>query len=218
MKIAVVGATGIVGETVLRVLEERALPVSKLGAFASRDRKGAARFNGDLLDVFQTTAAGLLDYDAVFFASSEEASEVFAPPVAQRGGIVIDNSSTFRLQPGIALLVPEVNAGALLPEQRIFPVANCTAIVLCVALAPVRDTAGLGSVHVSTYQAVSGAGRAGVEELLRGENATMAERRSPSRLHSPHRLLATLFRRSARSSRTGIQPKRAKFAPKRGRF
>lgn len=173
MNVAVVGATGIVGETVLRVLEERRIPISRLGAFASRDRKGAVRFRGEPLDVFATTAEGLDGYDAVFFASSEESSGTFAPRVAERGSIVIDNSATFRLEPGIALLVPEVNPGALLAGQRIFPVANCTAIVLCVALAPVRDCAGLASVQVASYQAVSGAGRAGVEELEAGERALL---------------------------------------------
>lgn len=175
MKLAVVGATGIVGETILRVLEERKLPVDGLDAFASRDRQGAAHFHGKPLDVRAMSADSLAGgYDAVFFASSDEASGTYAPAAVERGSVVIDNSATFRLDPHIALLVPEVNAGALQPGQRIFPVANCTAIVLCVALAPVRDLCGLRSVQVATYQAVSGAGRAGVDELQRGEEALHA--------------------------------------------
>lgn len=175
MRLAVVGATGIVGETILRVLEERNLPVERLDAFASRERRGAVQFRGEALDVRGLAPGSLGDgYDAVFFASSEEASGTYAPAAVERGSVVIDNSATFRLDPQIALLVPEVNAGALRPGQRIFPVANCTAIVLCVALAPVRDLCGLRSVHVATYQAVSGAGRAGVEELQRAEEALLA--------------------------------------------
>lgn len=179
MKIALVGATGIVGEATLRVLEERQVPIARLGAFASRDRKGAVQFRGETLDVLETTQERLQGYDAVIFASSEEASGTFAPPIAARGNIVIDNSATFRLQSGIALLVPEVNANALRAGQRIFPVANCTAIVLCVALAPIRNSVRLRAVQVATYQAVSGAGRAGVEELLAGETAVLSAKPEP---------------------------------------
>ncbi len=163
MKVAVVGATGVVGETILRVLEERRLAVDGVGRFASRTRG----------DVRETTAEALVQYDAVFFASSEDASEKYAPPLLQRGAVVIDNSSTFRMRDDVPLIVPEVNAHALRPEHRLFPVGNCTAIILCVALAPIRDCAGLASVHVATYQAISGAGRAALEEFDRGEGSVV---------------------------------------------
>ena len=159
MKVAVVGATGVVGETILRVLEERRVPVDGIGRFASRTRG----------DVCETTHEALENFDAVFFASSEDASEKYAPPLLERGAVVIDNSSTFRMREDVPLIVPEVNAHALRAEHRLFPVGNCTAIILCVALAPVRDAAGLASVHVATYQAISGAGRAALEEFDRGE-------------------------------------------------
>lgn len=163
MNVAVVGATGVVGETILRVLEERNVPIDRLGLFASRDRG----------NVRATTDEALAQYDAVFFASSEDASERYAPPLLDRGAIVIDNSSTFRMRSGVPLIVPEVNAHAMRSEHRLFPVGNCTAIILCVALAPVRNTAGLAAVRVATYQAVSGAGRAALEEFDRGEGATV---------------------------------------------
>jgi aspartate-semialdehyde dehydrogenase len=159
VKIAVVGATGVVGETILRVLEERRVPVEGLGLFASCTR-GLVR---------ETTPEALAEFDAIFFASSEDASERYAPALLERGAIVIDNSSTFRLRPEVPLLVPEVNAHALRPEHRLFPVGNCTAIILCVALAPILRTAGLSAVRVATYQAISGAGRAALEEFDRGE-------------------------------------------------
>jgi aspartate-semialdehyde dehydrogenase len=127
--------------------------------FASRARE----------DVRETTEEALRAYDAVFFAGSEDASERYAPPVLARGGIVIDNSSTFRMREGVPLVVPEVNAHAVRPEHRLFPVGNCTAIILCMALAPVRDAAGLHAVYVATYQSVSGAGRAALEAFDRGE-------------------------------------------------
>ncbi len=159
MNIAVVGATGVVGETIVRVLEERRVPVDRLGLFASRTRD----------NVQATTHEALADFDAVFFASSEDASLQYAPALIDRGAIVIDNDSTFRLTPDVPLIVPEVNAHAVRPQDRLFPIGNCTAIILCVALAPVRDAAGLAHVNVATYQAISGAGRAALEEFERGE-------------------------------------------------
>lgn len=158
IKIAVVGATGVVGETILQVLKERGFD-GEVGLFASRSRD----------NVFATTHEALQPYDAVFFAGSEDASETFAPPVVERGGIVIDNSSTYRMREGVPLVVPEVNAGVIGAGDRLFPVGNCTGIILCVALAPARDLAGLANVQVATYQAISGAGRAALEEFERGE-------------------------------------------------
>ncbi|HET9096933.1 MAG TPA: Asd/ArgC dimerization domain-containing protein [Candidatus Baltobacteraceae bacterium] len=159
MKVAVVGATGVVGETILRVLDERRVPVEGLGRFASRTRG----------NVEKTTPEALTQYDAVFFASSEDASEKYAPPLLERGAVVIDNSSTYRMREDVPLIVPEVNAHTLRPEHRLFPVGNCTAIILCVALGPVRDTAGLSCVRVATYQAISGAGRAALDQFDLGE-------------------------------------------------
>ena len=171
MKVAVVGATGAVGETILRVLAERKLSMSALDAFASRARAGAARFGDAALDVRATDADALRGYDVVFFAGGEDAADRYAPALAQSGAYVIDNSSAFRMREGVPLIVPEVNPDALHAQDHILPVGNCTAIVLSVALAPIRDIAGLRVVRVATYQAASGAGRAGLDELLAGERA-----------------------------------------------
>ena len=178
MKVAIVGATGVVGETILRVLEERKVPAAEVGRFASRERDG----------VRATSDEALAPYDVVFFASSEDASERYVPAIAARGGIAIDNSSTYRMRDGVPLVVPEVNPDVATPEQRIYPVANCTAIVLCVALAPIRDAAGLTSVRVATYQAASGAGRAGLDELLAGERALASGEAEPSNAVFPANL------------------------------
>ena len=159
MNVAVVGATGAVGETIVQVLRERKIPLERLGLFASRARNG----------VLETSTEALKPFDTVFFAGSEEASSKFAPPILERGGVVIDNSSTYRMRADLPLVVPEINAAAILPEHHLFPVGNCTAIILCVALAPVRDAAGLKAVNVATYQAVSGAGRGPLEEFDAGE-------------------------------------------------
>lgn len=164
ISVAVVGATGVVGETIVRVLEERRVPFARLGRFASRERDGVLAASDD----------ALRDFDVVFFASGEDASERFAGALLERGAYVIDNSSTFRLHDGVPLVIPEVNPDAVRAEHRLFPVANCTAIILCTALAPVRDIAGLKAVRVATYQAASGAGRAGLDELLAQERAQTA--------------------------------------------
>ena len=161
LKVAVVGATGVVGETIVRVLAERQVPIGVLGRFASRARDG----------VEAASPERLAEFDVVFFASGEDASEAFAPALVQRGRYVIDNSSTYRMRDDAPLVIPEVNAADVRPDHRLFPVANCTAIILCTALAPVRNAAGLRSVRVATYQSASGAGRAGLDELLDGERA-----------------------------------------------
>jgi len=171
MRVAVVGATGAVGETILRVLEERNLPIEAVRPFASRARSGGARFRGRELDVTAATGDSLQGFDVVFFAGGEDASEAFAPALVAGGAVVIDNSATFRMRDDVPLIIPSVNEHALRPEHRLLPVANCTAIVLCTALRPIRDVAGLRSVRTATYQAASGAGRAGLDELRAGERA-----------------------------------------------
>jgi len=190
MNVAVVGATGVVGETILTVLQERKVPVNRLGAFASRDRSAAVRFRDEALDVHATSLDALRDFDVVLFASGEDQSEAFGRALAQNSQIVIDNSSAFRMDADVPLIVPEVNAAAVRPEHRIFPVANCTAIVLVMALNPIKKAAGLRNVNVATYQAVSGAGRAGLEELAEGENAWKDDR--PAR--PPAAFVAPIFR------------------------
>lgn len=169
-----VGATGAVGETILGVLEERSVPIGRLAPFASRARPGAVSFRGTLLDVERATPELLHDYDVVFFASGEDSSELYAPSLIEDGRFVIDNSATYRMRDDVPLIIPEVNAEVVTASQRLFAVANCTAIILCTALAPVARTAGLRSIRVSTYQAASGAGRAGLEELAAGEFAGLA--------------------------------------------
>jgi aspartate-semialdehyde dehydrogenase len=115
----------------------------------------------------------------VFFAGGEDASERYAPSLVERGCVVIDNSATFRMRDGVPLIVPEVNAGEMRREHRLFPVANCTAILFCTAVRPIRDAAGLRSVQVATYQAASGAGRAGLDELEAGERAVVSGEAEP---------------------------------------
>lgn len=150
-----------------------------MAPFASRARSAAVRFRGEALDVAVATPQSLRDYDVVFFAGGEDASESFAPALLEAGRVVIDNSATFRMRGDVPLVIPEVNGDSVRAEHRLFPVANCTAIILCTALAPVARIAGLRSVRVATYQAASGAGRAGLDELLAAERATLAGEPEP---------------------------------------
>jgi aspartate-semialdehyde dehydrogenase len=188
MNVAVVGATGAVGETILRVLEEREVPIERLRAFASRARAAGVRFRGDAVDIEPASEQALQGFDVVFFAGGEDASDRYAPGLLARGSVVIDNSATFRMRSDVPLIIPDVNPDAVNAEHRLFPVANCTAIILCVALRPIRDIAGLRCVRVATYQAASGAGRQGLDELIAGERAAAGEAPEPDPVVFPSRL------------------------------
>jgi len=176
MKLAVVGVTGVVGETILQVLDERRIAIDELDAFASRDRDEPLQFRGRPVPIRAATPQALAagGYDVVFFASSDDASAELAQHCIDSGAKVIDNSSTFRMSQTAPLIVPEVNPHAIEAHHRLFPVANCTAIVLVVGIAPIFRAVGLRSVRVATYQAVSGAGRAGLEALANEEAAAFA--------------------------------------------
>jgi aspartate-semialdehyde dehydrogenase len=183
MRVAIVGATGVVGQTILEILDERAISVDTLLAYASRDRDTAIVFRGQPVSVYAASTERICADrpDVVFFASSDDASQDMAEALAAGGAFVIDNSATFRLDPRVPLVIPEVNPHAIGADHRIFPVANCTAIVLCVALAPVERAIGLAGVRVATYQAVSGAGRAGLETLANEEAAAAGHTPEPGR-------------------------------------
>ena len=142
LNVAVVGATGAVGETILRVLEERKLPIDTLG----RSRRGRAQcgaFRGRPLDVRATADERVARVRRRFFRRRRRCERTYAPALVEARLVVIDNSATFRMRDGVPLIVPEVNPEACSAEHRLFPVANCTAIMLCTALAPIRDAAGL---------------------------------------------------------------------------
>src|SRR3990172_7175614 len=164
--VAIVGATGAVGEVLLRVLEERRFPVAELRALASEKSVGSSvRFRGRDVRVELARPEAFDGADLVFFAATGALSKDLAPEVARRGGIAIDKSSTWRLDPEVPLVVPEINPGALEKQRGIVACPNCTTIGFVMALEPLRRAAGLRSVVVTTLQAVSGAGKPGVDEL-----------------------------------------------------
>lgn len=175
--VVLVGATGLVGESLLKVMSERRTPVGSLRLFASRRSAGrmVRAFDRDVVvKSLDDDADPFLDADAVFFAGSDDASKLYAKSAAAAHALVIDKSSTFRLDPAVPLVVPEVNA-QLIPQTGLVANPNCTTIPLAVALAPIDRAFGLAWVSVSTYQSVSGAGREAADEMadqLRGGGAS----------------------------------------------
>ena len=169
-KIAVVGATGNVGRELLTTLSERAFPIDKITALASENSGGRVVSFGeeDELDVQSLSSFDFTGTDIVLSSAGGKVSAEFAPRAAKAGAVVIDNTSHFRMDPDVPLVVPEVNPHAISEygQRNIIANPNCSTIQMVVALKPLHDLAGLKRVVVSTYQSVSGAGRAGMDELF----------------------------------------------------
>lgn len=166
-RIAVAGATGLVGRTMLKVLAERSFPIASLKLLASARSAGSTmEFQGRSYPVEELTADSFHDVDIVLFSAGGTTSKHFAPIAAQSGAIVIDNSSAWRMHPYVPLVVPEVNTHALHDHHGIIANPNCSTIQLVVALQPLHLAFTLKRVVCSTYQSVSGAGNKGVEALL----------------------------------------------------
>lgn len=164
--IAIVGATGAVGEVLLQVLEERQFPVGALRPLASERSAGTTvQFHGREIPVQLARPEAFDGVDFVFFAATGTLSKELAPEAARRGAVAIDKSSTWRMTPSVPLVIPEVNPQALASHQGIVACPNCTTIGFVMALEPIRRAAGLRSVVVTTLQAVSGAGKPGIDEL-----------------------------------------------------
>lgn len=166
--VAVLGATGLVGETFLTVLEERAFPVRELFPLASDRSLGkTVRFAGRERPVIDAAGFDFRRAQLGLFSAGSAASAHYAPLAAAAGCVVVDNSSQFRNQEDIPLVVPEVNPGAIgdYRARGIIANPNCSTIQLVVVLKPIHDAVGVERVNVATYQSVSGAGRRAVEEL-----------------------------------------------------
>jgi aspartate-semialdehyde dehydrogenase len=169
-KIAVVGATGNVGRAMLEILAERRFPVREVVALASRGSVGKQVSFGEIeiLTVKALDDYNFADTDIALFSPGSAVSKIFAPKAAASGCVVIDNTSQFRMDPEIPLVVPEVNASALRDFRKTNIIANpnCSTMQMVVALKPLHDVAKIKRVVVSTYQSVSGAGKAGMDELF----------------------------------------------------
>jgi len=164
--VAIAGATGVVGGTVRAILEERGFPVGELRLLASARSAGRRLpFKGAEVEVKELGAGSFAGVDLAFFAAGGSVSKEFAPQAVAAGATVIDKSSMFRMDPGVPLVVPEVNADHLAAHAGIIATPNCSTIQMVVALKPIYDAVGIERVVVSTYQAVSGSGQSGVAAL-----------------------------------------------------
>ncbi len=173
--VVVVGATGAVGQEILKVLTEREFPVGELRLCATARSAGKImEFQGKQYTIEETTAGSFNGMDIALFAGGS-ASKEFAKDVVAAGAVMIDNSSAFRLDPEVPLVVPEVNPEAVKNHKGIIANPNCSTIQMVVALKPIHDAAKLKRVIVSTYQAVSGAGMEAIEELTQQNKAVINE-------------------------------------------
>ena len=187
MRVAIVGATGAVGQELLTILRERTFPITRLRAFASARSAGrTVTFAGGEVVVEALPADGDLGADVVFSSAGGSVSKAHAWSWAEHGAVVIDNTSAWRMDERVPLVVPEVNPDAALAHRGIVANPNCSTIIALMALAPLHRAFGLTRATVATYQAVSGAGAAGIAELeaqtravLAGADATPAKFRHP---------------------------------------
>lgn len=169
-KIAVVGATGMVGRTFLKVLEEYKLPAESYTLFSSAKSAGSTlKFMGEEYTVRELTETSFDEgFDIALFSAGGSTSEKFAPIAAKKGCLVIDNSSAWRMDPEVPLVVPEVNPEDIKKHKGIIANPNCSTIQAMVAIKPLYDAYGIKRIVYSTYQAVSGAGRGGWDDLENG--------------------------------------------------
>jgi len=163
--VAILGATGAVGTEFLKLIEERNFPFKELRLLASKRSAGKKlKTCGQEFTVEEATADSFKNIDIALFAGGSISKE-FAPHAVKAGAVVIDNSSAFRMDPNVPLVVPEVNPEAILKHKGIIANPNCSTIIMCMALKPLYDLAKIKRIVVSTYQAVSGAGKEGIDEL-----------------------------------------------------
>ena len=175
--VAVAGATGAVGEVMLRVLEERKFPVRRIKLLASERSVGKIlKFQGEEIKVEQLSASAFEGVDIALFSAGASRSKEFAPAAWKSGAVVVDNSSAFRMEPDVPLVVPEINPHAIAQyvNRGIIANPNCTTIVTLMALAPLHRYSRIKRVVASSYQAVSGAGAKALEELKRQVRAWAA--------------------------------------------
>ena len=166
MNIAVVGATGMVGQEMLKVLEERNFPVDKLIPVASEKSVGkTVKFKDREIEIVGVPTALEMDIDIALFSAGGSFSKIHAPLFAEKGVTVIDNSSAWRMDENVKLIVPEINGQTLTEEDKIIANPNCSTIQLVLALAPLHQRYKLNRVVVSTYQSITGTGKQAVDQM-----------------------------------------------------
>ncbi len=191
--VAVVGATGAVGLEMVRMLQDRKFPIKTLRLFASERSSGKSlKFNDKQVGVEVLQAEAISNIDVAIFSAGATISKKFAPLFAEKGIFVIDNSSAWRMDANIPLVVPEVNPHALSKEKKIIANPNCSTIQMVVALKPIHDAVKIKKIRVATYQAVSGAGQKGIEELELQSRAWVSGKSIPPAQKFAHQIAFNL--------------------------
>ncbi|GAB7388275.1 aspartate-semialdehyde dehydrogenase [Bacillaceae bacterium] len=172
--VAVVGATGAVGQQIVRLLEERNFPISELTLLASQRSAGKkVKFKGEEIVVQEATPERFTGVEIALFSAGGSVSKKLAKEAVARGAVVIDNTNAYRMDPEVPLVVPEVNIDKAKEHKGIIANPNCSTIQMVTALEPLRKRFGIARIIVSTYQAVSGAGNKAIEELLEQSRAVL---------------------------------------------
>ena len=196
--VAVVGATGAVGVELLRCLEQRGFPLSELRLLASvRSAGKTMKFRGQELAVRELSEDSFRGVDLALFSAGAATSKRFAPVAVRAGATVIDNSSAFRMDPAVPLVVPEINPGAMRGHQGIIANPNCSAIIAITPLWPIHRSNRIARLVLATYQAASGAGAAAMQELLESTRAYLDGRAFENRV-LPHPYAFNLFSHNTR--------------------
>src|SRR5205823_7018632 len=184
--IAVVGATGAVGVEMFRVLERRGFPVASIRAFSSKRSAGkSALFHDEKIPVAELAPDSFRGIDLALFSAGTAVAREFAPIARDAGAIVIDNSSTFRMEPEVPLVIPEINGDDAKLHRGIIANPNCTTAVALMAIYPLHRIFGVRRVFAASYQAVSGSGARAIEELREQVESALRDRRSTPRVY-PH--------------------------------
>ena len=191
--VAVMGATGAVGQVFLELLDERGFPLDELRLLASARSAGkAVPFKGDTLTIQELTEDSFRGIDIVLSSAGGSVSKQYVPHAIEAGAVVVDNTSAFRMDPGVPLVVPEVNAEDLRSHSGIIANPNCSTIVMVVVVWPLYEHCRVNRIVVSTYQAISGAGARAMEELEAQTREVLAGRAAvPNEV--PHQIAFNLF-------------------------
>ena len=193
VKVAIVGATGMVGQEFIKVLGQRSFPMDSIRLFAS-DRSAGRRLQvkNDEVEVEETSPNSFEGVDIALFSAGAEISHHFSPIAARAGAVVIDNSAAFRMDPQVPLVVPEINAEDIKQHKGIIANPNCSTIQMVVALYPLHRVNPIKRIIVSTYQSVSGTGSAAIEELSEQAKLVLAGRTAMPHVY-PHQIAFNLL-------------------------
>ncbi|MEY2500798.1 MAG: aspartate-semialdehyde dehydrogenase [Verrucomicrobiota bacterium] len=191
--VAIVGATGAVGEELLRVLERRAFPVERLVPLCSeRSAGGSVTFRGEKITAQRLSRDSFSGIDVAFFSAGGNVSREYAPIAREAGAVVIDNSSLFRMEPDVPLVIPEINGADVAQHQGLIANPNCTTAVALMALYPLHRAFGVRRVIAASYQAVSGSGARAIKELRSQVEAAVQDQPPVAEIY-PHPIAFNLL-------------------------